>query len=242
MELQKCPLNFRIQNRHCRKLAHQARNKLLDLCIAMQKGIVLLSKWKIKKFEFDTGPELQQNQRQGLSDYVLYLQGEDALVHFMMNTNCDATNHWIHKGKKEEPKYLIKLLENSTASQVFKGVAEFDSDQVPSLDCEEPPNCWALPVVTLTSIAVALPNISSGSMKNLIHGVNKGLTYMNLIEKQLDSKRDLANIIKAADIVWLKADLYHTWLDVDLGKVSLQGKSPKETLEGLSEIAKSIFE
>ncbi|KAH0973989.1 hypothetical protein GBA52_015888 [Prunus armeniaca] len=264
MELQKCPLNFRIQNRHCRKLAHQARNKLLDLCIAMQKGIVLLSKvirfisiffvsrffllhdifkqWKIKKFEFDTGPELQQNRRQDLSDYVLYLQGEDALVHFMMNTNCDATNHWIQKGKKEEPKYLIKLLENSTASQGFKGVAEFDSDQVPSLDCEEPPNCWALPVVTLTSIAVALPNISSGSMKNLMHGVNEGLTYMNLIEKQLDSKGDLANIRKAADIVWLKVDLYHTWLDVDLGKVSLQGKSPKETLEGLSETAKSIFE
>ncbi|KAM3001074.1 hypothetical protein FF2_037407 [Malus domestica] len=263
-ELKKCPLTFRIKSRDCRKLAHEARNKLLDLCIAMQKGIVLSSKairfisiflvsrifllsdlfreWKKKKLEFDSIPMSQKNPRQDLSNYVLYLEGEDALVHYMMNSNCDATDHWIQKGTKEEPKHLIKLLGKSTASQGFKGVAEFDSDQVPSLQCEEPPNCWALPVVTLTSIALALPNIGSGSIENLIDGVHEGLMYMNAIEKQLDSKGDLANIRKAAGVVWLRVDLYHTWLDLDLGRLSRQGKCLKETLEELSETAKSIFE
>ena len=42
--LKKQPLTLRIQSRHCRKLAHEARNMLVDICIAMQKGIVLASK------------------------------------------------------------------------------------------------------------------------------------------------------------------------------------------------------
>ncbi|PPS15123.1 hypothetical protein GOBAR_AA05446 [Gossypium barbadense] len=36
---------------------------------------------------------------------------------------------------------------------------------------------------------------------------------------------------KAADIVWLSVELYHRWQNVDLLKLSLQGKSTKEILE-----------
>ncbi|KAM1127837.1 hypothetical protein ACFX13_038580 [Malus domestica] len=43
-------------------------------------------------------------------------------------------------------------------------------------------------------------------------------------------------------MVWLGSDIYHTWLDVDLHKLSLQGKSSKETLEVFAETAKFISE
>ncbi|KAM1145865.1 hypothetical protein FF1_037812 [Malus domestica] len=38
IELKESPLTLRIRNRHCRKLVHGTRNKLLDLCIAMHTG------------------------------------------------------------------------------------------------------------------------------------------------------------------------------------------------------------
>ncbi|XP_061988346.1 uncharacterized protein LOC133706813 [Rosa rugosa] len=261
--LKRQPLSFRIQNRHCRKLAHEARSMFLDICITMQKGIVLSSKairfisilfmsriflcceifqqCKIKMFERNTGPQSEQNRKPDFSSYVLFLEGEKALVEYMMRSNCDATGYWLQKGRKEEPKYLLKLLQRSTFSQRFKGVAEFDSDQVPSLDSEEPPNCWALPVVTLTSIALALSSIKTCSIEKLVDGVNQGLMYINAIDNHLDHKSDLANTRKAANIAWLRVDLYHTWLDVDLKKLSL-GKSPREVLKELAETAKSIFE
>lgn len=266
LELKECPLSMRITNRHCRKLVHGTRNKLLDLCISMQTGNVIVSKAirlisifivskillccdfckqrksKVNTIFNDSGTESQPNPRQDLSRYVLHLEGEDALVHHMMRSNCDATDHWFRRGKKLEPKYIMKLLEKSTLSQGFKGVANFDSEQVPSLDMEEPPNCWALPVVTLTSIALALPNISSSSIEELISGVHEGLMYINFIENYLDGKEDVTNVRKAAITVWQGVDLYHKWLDVDLRKMSPEGKSSKEILEGLAETAKYIFE
>ncbi|KAL6220319.1 hypothetical protein ACLB2K_008075 [Fragaria x ananassa] len=185
--LKKHPLTLRIKRRRYRKLAYEARNMLVDICIAMQKGIVLVR-------------------------------------------------------RKEEPENLLKLLQKSTFSQSFKGLAEFDSDQVPSLDSEEPPNCWALPVVTLTSIALALSSNNSCSIEMLVDGLNQGLMYINAIDDHLDHKSDLTNTRKAANIVWLQVDLYHTWLDVDLKNLSLLGKSPREVLKELAETAKSRFE
>ncbi|KAL6227469.1 hypothetical protein ACLB2K_001427 [Fragaria x ananassa] len=264
LELKKQPLTLRIKSRHYRKLAYEARNMLVDICIAMQKGIVLVSKairfisilfvsriylccdifkeWKIKKFECNTGPQSEQNQRPDFSSYVLFLEGEKALVEFMMRTNCNATEYWLQKGRKEEPENLLKLLQKSTFSQSFKGLAEFDSDQVPSLDSEEPPNCWALPVVTLTSIALALSSNNTCSIEMLVDGLNQGLVYINAIEDHLDHKGDFTYTRKAANIVWLQLDLYHTWLDVDLKNLSLLGKSPREVLKELAETSKSRFE
>ncbi|KAK3039466.1 hypothetical protein RJ639_028048 [Escallonia herrerae] len=83
------------------------------------------------------------------------------------------------------------------------GVSEFDSDEVASLDSEGPPNSWALPVVTLATIAVALPNIDN-----------------HLIEQ-------------------LKEQCTSGPQDVDLRKIALQEKSPKEILEELADTAKN---
>ncbi|PON40636.1 Transmembrane protein [Parasponia andersonii] len=271
-EMKECPLTsaiFKLQNRHCRRIAHDAKNRLLDLCIALQTGIVSVSKWvrfvsifsasyiflccdfcrKLKrKFRLsntvssgvNSEPDSQPDPRLDLSRFVLHLEGEEALVDLMIRNNYDATKHWFHLGTKRQPKYLIKLLDKS--SQGFRALAYFDSDQVPSLGYERPPNSWALPVVTLTSIALALPNIDRSSIRDLRCGVNEGLLYVQNMEKYLDTKADLTNIKKAAEIVWTEVELYHKWLGLDLRKVSLlQGKSANEVLEELAQIAKDKF-
>lgn len=270
VELKECPLALRICGRHSRKLVHNLKNQILDFCIGMQSGIVLVSKLvrfisiflvgrflaclrscsRLKRLfkcnnsfsSNDSGSERQPSPEMDLSRFVVHLQGEEVLVDLMMENNSDPTLHWIRMGEKKKPKQLIQLLEKSNYSQELKGVSEFDSHLVPSLDSEEPPNCWALPVVTLTSIAAALPNIDHHAVKQLIRSVHEGLVYVRVIENNLsDAKGDLINTRKAAEIVWLGVDLYHKWLDVNLHKMGLEGKCPKDILEGLSNVAKNKF-
>ncbi|XVF10817.1 hypothetical protein REPUB_Repub07fG0216300 [Reevesia pubescens] len=267
VEMKDCPLNIPIRNPHCRRMVHGAKVKFLNLCIGIQAGIVFMSKViRVISIYFmiviflcydhcrdclmkhtlnnsitnDSGSESHSSSELDLSHFVLHLEGEDSLVELMMKENRDATDYWRQRAKRQ-PKHLMKLLELSRPSEGFKGLTEFDSFKVPSLDIEEAPNCWALPVVTLTSIAIALPNINSGSIKHLMAGVYEGLMYVRNIEDNLDMQGNLIRIRNAAEVVWLGTELYHRWLDVDLRKLSLQGKSPKEILEVLSDSAKSIF-
>ncbi|XWS38551.1 hypothetical protein CRYUN_Cryun19dG0141000 [Craigia yunnanensis] len=266
VEMKECPLNIPIRNPHCRRIVHDAKIKFLNLCIGIQAGIVFMSKViRLVSIYFmsvillcydhcrdylmkftpnnsvtnDSGSESLHSSKLDLSRFVLHLEGEYSLVHVMMKENRYATDYWRQRAKKRQPKHLIKLLELSRPSEGFKGLTEFDNFKVPSLDTEEAPNCWALPVVTLTSIAIALPYINSCSIKYLMAGVNEGLMYVRHIEDNLDG--NLISIRKAAEVVWVGVELYHRWLDVDLQKPSLQGKSPKEILEILSDSAKNIF-
>ncbi|XP_059659027.1 uncharacterized protein LOC132305401 [Cornus florida] len=269
VEWKERPLATKIYGRHGRKLAHNMKEKFLELCIGMQTGVVLVSKmvrlssiYFVSRFLIcyrgcrkvkwlfkcnnsvssdESGSESRTSSNLDLSRYVLYLEGEEELVDLMTENNCDATDRWFRMGKKLQSRDLIQLLEKSTSSQEFKGVLHFDSDQVPSLDSEEPPNCWALPVVTLTSIAVALPNIDYHVVKQLISGVHIGIMCARLVENSLHAKEDFKSIMKAADNVWLGVDLHHKWLDVDLRKMALQVESSKEVLEGLTAIAKERF-
>ncbi|XP_057978217.1 uncharacterized protein LOC131164786 [Malania oleifera] len=269
VELKECPLVMQIPKRNLRKCVNNIKIKLLDICISMQTGIVLMSRavqlisiflvyWlfscsdcckeikrKLKSNQSisnkDSGSVSQTSKTLALSRFVLHLEGEEELVELMIRNNCDATDHWIQKGKSKQPKYLMQLLEKSTFTQGFKGVREFDSTQVPSLDSSEPPNSWVLPVVTLTSIAVALPNIDKSSIERLLCSVNEGLMYVMLVEKHLDAEGDLINLRKAADVVWSGVDLHYKWLGVDLRKMALDAKTPREILEELSQIAKNRF-
>ncbi|XP_059657517.1 uncharacterized protein LOC132304038 isoform X4 [Cornus florida] len=182
-------------------------------------------------------PESGPGTTLDLSRYVIYLEGEEELPLQIMKNNRDATNHFIQKGKKQQPKYLKELLDQSTA---FMGVEKFDSDRVPFLNSEEPPNCWSLPVITLTSIAIALPNNENQKVNWLRRSVREGLLYVNLVEKILDAKGDLVSIKNTADIVWFGVDLFGKWLDEDLRKIALERKTSKETLERLLDISKNI--
>lgn len=267
--LKESPLDLRIYSRQGRKLVHNTKNKVLNVCIWIQKAVVVSSKsvrltsiyfvylllifhQSCKKLvglcrctgtdqNFDAESETNNSCKLDLSRYVLHLEGEEELVDLMMGCDRDATGHWIRMGRKKQPRYLIQLLEKLSTSRGFEGVYNFDSNQVPSLDLEEPPNSWALPVVTLTSIAVAVSNTDFRSVKELINCVHEGLIYIRVVENGLDIKRDLVNIRKTAQILWAEVELHYKWLDVELREMALQGKSPRDILSELSDIAKNKF-
>ncbi|KAL3818234.1 hypothetical protein ACJIZ3_004139 [Penstemon smallii] len=254
-QLKDCPLNLRICGRNGKRLVHNTRNQAVDICIRIQKFMVLLCKlvrlisifcvsrlmiiYEFCNYCSRGETESNSNAKLDLRDYVLHLEGEEGLTDAMMECERDATGHWIRMGRKKQPRYLVQKL--SSCSPGFEGVHKFDSVKVPSLlDSEEPSNCWALPVVTLTSIAVAISNNNDfHSLKELMICVNEGLTYIRVIETNLDIKRDLTNIRKAAEIVWVGVDLHDRWLDVDLHEI--RGNSPKDIISQLSHIAKHKF-
>ncbi|CAH8343037.1 unnamed protein product [Eruca vesicaria subsp. sativa] len=244
------PLNFwmLLHGRRSRKLAHDVNRYILDLCIAVQYGIVFASKFLrfiavycVSRI-FKTNPDSSSGSN-STREYVLHLEGEEELVDYMARSNREATNHLIQKGRKKQPLNLIELLEaTDPISKGFEGIRDFDSDQVASLVASgEPSNCWALPLVTLTSIAASLPNIQPCLLKKLVKAVNEALVYVKKFEDVLDIEGELANSRKAAEVVWLGVDLYHKWLNVDLQKLSKQTKTPQEVLKELVDIAKKEF-
>ncbi|AES90923.2 uncharacterized protein [Medicago truncatula] len=257
------PISFRIGNRWFRKLAHDVKLIMLCFCIKLQMGMVRVCKaaqfvsiypmlwilgfceffknWKSKFGGIDSG--LGTGRKQDLKRFILHLEGEEELVEVMMKHNCDATAHWIEQGEKKQPKLVIELLEQKCSMlHGFKGVGEFDCDQILPLHGVEPPYNWSLPIVTLASIIVALPNMEKCLVKILISTVNEALPYVKFIENNIDKEGKLIKLRKTSEIVWHGADLYGKWLDVDLYKLSLQNKTPKETLETLAEFAKTRYE
>ncbi|XP_051114659.1 uncharacterized protein LOC127240182 [Andrographis paniculata] len=266
--LKESPVELIICGHHGRKLVYNAKNKAFDLCILLQMGMVVLSKSvrlvsvlivsqllkvhqcckKLVRLSTSSLADMSSksetdatSRRVDLSRYVLHLEGEEALIDMMMESDCDATGHWIRMGRMQQPKYLTKMLEKLNPSTEFSGVLKFDSHRILSLDADEPPNSWALPVVTLTSIAVAISDDNFASVKELMRCVHEGLRYTRIVERYIDRKTNLDNVRKAAEVTWLGVDLHYRWLDVDLRKMSVQGKSPKATISELSDIAKRKF-
>ncbi|XP_010490744.1 PREDICTED: uncharacterized protein LOC104768452 isoform X1 [Camelina sativa] len=262
------PLSLSIlKDRSCRKIAHDAKRWILDVCIGIQYVIVFASKiiryisvycisriliccyFAVRRLRTRgtvshvESESSNPSSRQELARFVLHLEGEDELVDLMVRSNCEATDHWITNGRKKQPIDLIELLEATTpVSKGFEGIKEFDSNEVASLAASgEPPNCWALPLVTLATIAVALPNVKPCSVEKLLNAVNEALDSVSKFEHILDTGGELSNLRKAAEVVWLGVDLYHKWFDVDLRKLSKQQKSPEETLRELVEVAKKEF-
>ncbi|KAL3743253.1 hypothetical protein ACJRO7_018542 [Eucalyptus globulus] len=271
IEIKERPFNLHVRSRRCRKLIHDLKNVVLDMLIGIQVGIVLGSKAVRlisilftspillfcdlcsdlrKKFKLnisDSDKDLHSSSplegsasKPDFSQYILHLEGEEELVHVMMRNKCDTIERWIKMGKNNQPIHLVQLLEE-TDPRGFTGVMDFDSDAVPPLDSAEPPNNWALPIATLTSIAVTIPDIDPSARKRLLHGVREALMYVNIVEERLCAKQELMNARKAASIVFMGVDLYHKWLDVDLRKISLQGNTAKDVLEALACTAKNVF-
>ncbi|RWR78215.1 hypothetical protein CKAN_00673800 [Cinnamomum micranthum f. kanehirae] len=151
-----------------------------------------------------------------------------------MTNGYEDTQHWIRRGKNNPPKYFKQPVMKSTISQGFQGVVDFNRTEVALLGTEEPSqNCWALPVVTLTSIAIAIAPASFVKAVILLRcGVHESLPYLRLIKKKLDDRR-LINMRKAADIFWLDIDTNDRWLGEDLKKLALE-KSADRILEVLA--------
>ncbi|KAG9452352.1 hypothetical protein H6P81_005256 [Aristolochia fimbriata] len=257
VEWKESPLPFQITSRRFRRMAYSLRSQILNLCIQIQKAVVITSKlirlastlsmFLVSKFIFKTCKRLLLKDRLrtmsmsssnlSIGDFVLHLEGEEGLVHLIMKKGYEATKQWVNLGRKHQPTHLLELLQKCTASQGFRGIGEFDSEHVQSIVSEEPSNCWSLPLVTLVSIAVSLPGTDPDTIDRLLKGVYEGLRYVKLIEKNLDTK-GLTNMRDAAHIFWQGVDLHDQWFDYDLHKSRLEEQNPKEVLEKLAAISK----
>ncbi|XP_047942874.1 uncharacterized protein LOC125189663 [Salvia hispanica] len=209
-------LPFQLQNRFCKMIIRDARRTLLNFCIRVQilfvsagKLVLFLSArlgsavflcfCKIKRSVFAEGTESKEGAQVDFRQYVIILEGEPELPYKILKNICNEADKLIKVGDKKQPKNLIQLFKKSSN---FCGVGRFDSRQVPSLHSQEPPNCWSLPVVTLTAISVALTGITYEKANQLLVCVSEGLPIVKLIEETLDRTGELENIRKVTDVVW----------------------------------------
>ncbi|KZV52154.1 hypothetical protein F511_07109 [Dorcoceras hygrometricum] len=262
VEWKESSLPLQIRDRKWRKVIHDTKRIILNSVIRIQvfviltsKIILLISVWftrpiisffhciKMLKNRSDSAasrvhgiPQSESEFSGGreLSRYVLLLEGEGELPEKILTNIQNEAKKLIEKGKKQQPRNLINLLHKIGN---FRGVRNIDGYQVPSLHSKEPPGCWSLPLVSLTSIAIALPNIPKHEVSTLLRSVDEGLFYVKLIEKSLDKKEKLTNLRNAADVIWVGVELYRKWEDKDLHETSSRGENFKETLQELSKKA-----
>ncbi|KAL8457850.1 hypothetical protein ACS0TY_035644 [Phlomoides rotata] len=237
---------LQIQENLCRKYLHDAKWFILTFFIAIQFLVVLLSKMLLLIFAMIMTPfftcvkELKEpghdfeedddGRNRILSSYVLRLEGEAELPRSVLKNICCQADQLIHRGRNMQPSSLFNLVLRSTN---FNGVGQFDSNQYTGLHLQEPPNCWTLPVVTLTSIAIALPNIDKNRVEQLLVSVREGLSLAKIVEKTLVKEDELVNIRKAADICWAGVVLYKKWLEIDLREMSGCSKTTNKLLQKL---------
>lgn len=254
VEWKKSPVSLKIRARKCRKVVQGIKSSILNICIGVQIVIVVASKTfqlipvffismvfscfycfnSLKEKPLSTPESANELD---LSRYVLQLEGEYELPKRILKNMSEAVDKLVQTSKKRQPKNLMVLLEKCAG---FKGVAEVDSEHVPRLLSGEPPKCWSLLVVTLTSIAISLPKVKTGFADQLLRSVSEGLLYVRRIEKILHNKEDLVKIEKAADVVWSRVELYHEWLGKDLHKMAVECKTPEENLQMLGDISKNV--
>ncbi|CAI9784986.1 unnamed protein product [Fraxinus pennsylvanica] len=207
-------------------LFKRPRRKIIRLLVRLKKKL-------LGEYEASVNPnELTQELsfEQDLRNFVVLVEGE--AIHDKYLKFIDTSiNSSITMGAINHPRYLIELLENSTS---FKGVLDFESDQVPPILGKEPPHCWTLPIVILTSIMIALPNIEQRKKNKWLQSVIEGFKYARLVEKNLDEQKKLVSSMDAADFVWAGAEFEHKWLDIDLQKVARLSNSYVETLQTLA--------
>ncbi|KAJ9554756.1 hypothetical protein OSB04_009370 [Centaurea solstitialis] len=202
---------FEFRSRKCKVAIQKLKILTLNFCIGFQKAVVVTCKlmglipifiviWilycfrccKWLKTMFSASGNVQGNrpeQNRVLSPYVLQLQDDLELVDRTLEGISKFVNRFIQRAEKQQPNYLMKLLEESTG---FEGVEKFNSNLVPPVLAQEFLDCWSLPLVTLTTIAISLPNIHSDIVDNLLRS--------------------------AAKTLWLEVEVYHKWLGNKLQK------------------------
>ncbi|CAK9173204.1 unnamed protein product [Ilex paraguariensis] len=265
VEWKERPLPLRIRGRKLRKLVQGTKNLILNCCIGIQIAIVVVSKAILlipvivissffsccyyckmlrKTLMSESGvsispkiSEPETDTKLDLSNYVIQFEGEGKLPNAILYNMCHGVNQVIQMGRRKQPKYLMELLWKCNN---FQGVAEFDRVNIQGTHCEELPNCWTLPVVTITSIAIALPNINNQMVGQLLRSVREGLLLASLVEENLCSRVDLLNIKNTVDIVWVGVELYCKWMDQDLRKIAFNAKNSGKTLQSLADITEKI--
>ncbi|GJZ12936.1 hypothetical protein Tco_0548166 [Tanacetum coccineum] len=225
---------FSVNSRKTKMFIHNIKFIFLIICIGLQKTVVVACKmialipiflvicilfcircWKWVKAIFSASsivmgqnPE-QQTNFNDLRQYVLQLQEDMELSDRTLKSISRSVNHLILKAEKQQPNNLRKLIE---VSKGFKGVAKYDSLHVPPLSAEQYLDCWSLPLITLTAIAISLPKIQNDIVDRLLSSVSDGLTYVTLVEESLNATDDYARVQKAAKVLWVEVEVSNKWI------------------------------
>ncbi|XP_023743142.1 uncharacterized protein LOC111891314 [Lactuca sativa] len=249
-----------IPGRHCKKVFCNIRNIVLNFCIVLQIMVVVIcktlcllpisflilfyycyhfAKYALKWFKEEPNASSTKwiSDMEEYTGYVLQIEQDAKLSMRMLRNALSSITRLLQESKKKEPRNLMILLEKSTG---FKGVIEFDSDRVPPLHPEETQNCWSLVAVTLTAIALSLPNIANRHIKGLLASMREGLQFVRHIEENLNANDELVKTRKAARRVWTDVEVYCKWLQIDLQKKASKGKTSKEILQWLGDEAAKI--
>ncbi|XP_076909333.1 uncharacterized protein LOC143566539 [Bidens hawaiensis] len=193
------------------------------------RGVKWLLGKKVDKFEGN----------KDLRPYVLHLEDEMKLAERTLVGLSKSVNRLIKMGEKRQPNEIIKLI--GQCSSGFKGVAKFDDiDQhhVPSLlSTVEHQDCWSLPVITLTTIAVSLYEKKNNEVESLLERVWKGLVYVKDVEESLNVTDEDVSCQKVADILWKEVLLDQKWLGY---KVQDSKKTTQQIVEWFRDTAKNI--
>ncbi|CAH1452261.1 unnamed protein product [Lactuca virosa] len=248
--------------RKCKIVIQHLKIQSIILCIGFQKIVAIACKmitmitililicvlccracWKWLKAMFSTSchtlgeqPKEQLGKDEDLRGYVLQIQDDIQFTERTLKRLLKSVNRLIRKAEKQQPKNLMKLLSESRG---FEGLAKFDSNHVPSLLSQEYVSCWSLPLVTLTSIAMSLPNIEKNMVDCLLNGVSEGLLYVTLVEESLNATdHDHVSIQKAAETLWVDVEVYHKWLGTKLPNPKSKVNTPGDILKWLRDKAK----
>ncbi|KAJ0745356.1 hypothetical protein HanPI659440_Chr10g0397811 [Helianthus annuus] len=170
----------------------------------------------------------EKNENLELSEdirpYVLYLDngmwvGEKTLQGFSKSVTL-----LIQMGTRRQPRNLFRLIQQKSTLR-FDGVANFDHtghhhvppilSSVPYTDVPSS-DCWSLPLITLTTIALSLPELEKQAVDCLFKSVREGLRYVQLVEESLNCAYDLVSFQKAARTLWNEIKFEKKWLGNEL--------------------------
>ncbi|KAM0018066.1 hypothetical protein Hdeb2414_s0027g00695041 [Helianthus debilis subsp. tardiflorus] len=229
-------INLPFRSRNLEVVIETLKRLISNICIGLQNGVVVICKvialipflsmicflycfrcmkWLLKKvFPLlgNTFEKLEGNN--DLRPYVLQLEDEIELGERTL------------KGLLKSVKRMIKM-----------GVKKFDHIDDHDVPCV---NCWRLPVVNLTSIAVSLPKIQKEEVDSLLESVSEGLEYVTVVEKCLNATDDHVSFQNAAETLWREITLHKKWLGNNLRDPDFRENTAKQIVEWFRDKAKNI--
>ncbi|XP_071695598.1 uncharacterized protein [Rutidosis leptorrhynchoides] len=247
---------FPSSSRRSQNLIFNSKKFVVSICISFQNVIVVSCKviWLIlvviltfvvychyclkspeaRLFHppIDSGTDDDINAE--LSNYVLQINDEMVLAEHTLQDISNSMNVFISKAEKQQNDNMLKLIEKSI---VFNGLEIFDDDRVRPLLSVELVNSWSLPILTLTCIAIALPNICKDVVESMVKSVGEGLSYIHLVEESFNRENEYVNIRTVTMTLWHGIENNPHWSKNAIKVNTFKGKTATEVLKWFAEKA-----
>ncbi|PWA39284.1 hypothetical protein CTI12_AA572210 [Artemisia annua] len=192
-----------------------------------------LKQINVERCAGDTHQKESDNEFQ---PYILLLHKELKLHERILKSLLKSVDRLIQKAKEQQPNNLKKLLKKSSSG--FEGLKKFDNNAHEPTVLSKEYHCWSLPVVTLTTIVVSLPNFQKD--QEFLESVSEAFRYVTIVEEILNVTGDYGSIQKAVKTTWHQVEIYRKWLGHKLKDIASE-KNRREILEDFSQKAKEIL-